>query len=64
MFSGSPRDAMDNVLNWDIVESEFKLQSRNDFYFLINALTKGMNPLISCPVGGGLEYIDCFSTEG
>ena len=34
-----------NVMDCDIVVSEFELQSRYYVYFQINNLVKGMNPL-------------------
>ena len=41
---------MANVLDCDIVVSEFKLQSYYYFHYLINTLGKGMNTLSSPPI--------------
>ena len=38
--------AVANVLDGDIVVSEFRLQSHNIIYFRTNILGKGMNPFI------------------
>ena len=38
---------MANVLDCDIVQSEFKLQSLYYVHFLTNTVGKGMSPLLS-----------------
>ena len=40
----SLRGVVANVLDCDIVKSEFELQSRYYVHFLTNTLGKGMNP--------------------
>ena len=40
---------MANMLHYDIVVSEFKLQSRYCVHFWTNTLEKGVNPLIPVP---------------
>ena len=42
---------MANVLDCDIVENEFKLQSHYCFHFWTNTLGKGMKPLIRLIMG-------------
>ena len=37
---------MANMLDYDIVVSEFELQLHDNVYFRANTLEKGMNPLI------------------
>ncbi len=46
LFRGSTRDVVANLLDCDIVVSEFKLQSCYYIHFRTNTLGKGMNPLI------------------
>ena len=40
-----------NVLNCEVVESEFKLQSHYYVYFMINSFEKGIDSLISPDIG-------------
>ena len=42
---------MFNMMDCDIVESGFKLQSHYDILFQPNSLEKGMNPLILLAIG-------------
>ena len=44
---GSPYGAASNALNYDIVVSEFELQSSYHVHFRTNTFGKGMKPLIS-----------------
>ena len=48
---GSSRDLVANLLDCDIVVSEFELQSRYDFLIWTNTLNKYMNYLISSAMG-------------
>ena len=47
----SYRGLVINVLDCDIVVSEFELQSRNHVHFRTCSFGKGMNPLIPSTVG-------------
>ena len=44
---GNPRGTLDNVLDFDTVESEFELQSRYCVHFWINTPRKGMDTYTS-----------------
>ena len=58
---------MYKVLNYDIVVSEFKLQSRHYFNFLTKTLEKGMEPLFSQTMSSIVQvlffYKDGFSIK-
>ena len=43
------RCVVDNVLDWDIVVSEFELQSPYYVHILTNTIVKSMNPLSLLP---------------
>ena len=43
---GCPRSVMVKAIDYEIVVSEFELQSRYYVHFRTNTLDKGMNPLI------------------
>ena len=45
-MGGGSRGVVANTLNYDIVESEFKLQSYYYVHFRVNTLKKGMKSLI------------------
>ena len=47
----SPRGVGANVLDWDIVLSEFEIQQRHYVHFRTNTLGKGMNSLIPSTIG-------------
>ena len=47
----SPHSVVFNVLDYDIVESEFELKSRKYFHFQTNTFREGMNPLSSLGMG-------------
>ena len=49
-LGGRPRGIVTNILDCDIVVSEFKLQSRNYVNFFTNNLEKGSKLLITFPV--------------
>ena len=51
MASECPRGVMVEVLDCEIVVSEFELQSCSYVHFRINNLEKGMNPLILSAMG-------------
>ena len=51
LFRGNPRDVVANVPDWDIIVSEFELQSSYYVHFWINTLGKDMNPLIPLSIG-------------
>ena len=47
----TPRGVMVKAIDWEIVVSEFELQSRYYIPFRTNTLGKGMNPLILPAMG-------------
>ena len=51
LMRGSPRGLVANVLDCDIVVSEFEFQLRYYVHFWTNILEKGMKPFISSTVG-------------
>ena len=48
---GCPRCVMVKAMDYEIVISEFELQSRYYVHFRANTLMKGMNPLILLVMG-------------
>ena len=46
MSKGSTRSVVANLLDCDIVENEFELQSRFDIHVRTNTLGKGLNALV------------------
>ena len=50
-FKSRSRGVMVKVMDYGIVVSEFKLQSRHYVHFRANSLEKGMNPLILPAIG-------------
>ena len=66
MCKGSSRFVVANVLDCDIVVSEFKLELRYYVHFRTNIPGKGMNPFISTSYKltvSQLFYKDCFGIE-
>ena len=64
---GNPHSVVANVLDCDIVESRFELQSRFYVHFRISTLWKGMKPYIPSTMGWMvpllLFYEDGFGFE-
>ena len=56
--NGCPRGVVANVLEGDIVESQFKLQSHHYVHFRTNTFRESMNPVI--PLAEGLIVLVLF----